>query len=267
MPSYLRSTLSLTFAAALALSGYALAQAPGETPAKGVSSDKVPAYDVVSIKPNKSGSGNVSIHTDDGNFDATNVSLKNMLLNAYGLKEAQLVDLPAWGDSTRFDIRAKILEPDLKILGKLSADQWRSMLQPILTDRFALKFHTESKVLPVYELVINKGGPKFQVSASPQHGDSINTHNRNLVATSVPMTSIADWLSSQVQRVVIDKTGLTGKYDLALKWSADDGPPPEADAPPPLITALQEQLGLRLQPAHDSVQTFVIDHVELPTEN
>ena len=88
-------------------------QSAAAAPAAIITTDaKTPAYDVVSIKPNKTGSGRVSIHVDDGNFDAFNVSLGTMIQNAYGLKEAQLFGLPKWGDSARFDIKAKIVDPD-----------------------------------------------------------------------------------------------------------------------------------------------------------
>jgi uncharacterized protein (TIGR03435 family) len=241
-----------------------------------VPDSKVPSYDVVSIKPNKTGSGNVDISIDDGNFDAVNVSLKSMLLNAYGLKDAQLVNLPKWGESARFDIKAKIIEPDKKLLEALSNQQFRSMQQPILTERFHLKFHREMKTLPVYELVVAKDGPKFKgTSAAEMSSDQgvngvraggINIRNQNLTATGIPMLSIADTLSDQVQRVVVDKTGLTGKYNLQLRWSRDDAGPPAAEtaAPPDLFTALREQLGLKLQASKAEIETFVIDQVVMP---
>ena len=228
---------------------------------------QVPAYDVVSIKPDKSGFGGTSIRIDDGNYDATNVSLKNFILNAYRLKQDQLISLPSWAESARFDIQAKVIEPDKKLLERLSEDQYASMQRPILTDRFQFKFHMESKILPIYELVLVKDGAKFKPAAKPDAGDSLNTHNRSLTATSVPMSSFADWLSGQMQRIVVDKTGLTGKFDLDLKWSPDDGPPPADDAPPPLLTALQEHLGLRLVSSKQSVPVLIVENLQPPTEN
>ena len=94
----------------------------------------------------------------------------------------------------------------------------------------------------------------------------MSQHNRDLTATGIPMTSLATALSSDLQRVVIDKTGLTARYDLTLHWSREDIPPDDS-APPVLFTALQEQLGLKLVPAKAPVPTFVIDHVEMPSEN
>jgi len=237
---------------------------------------KLPAYDVVSIKPNKTGSGRTSIDTGDGNFTASNVSLKTMINNAYNLKEGQLVDLPKWAESTRFDIQAKVLEPDKKVLDALTDEQSNSMLQPILTDRFQLKCHSETKVLPVYELVVVKGGPKFQASkitgdqkaTNGMNAGSMRVNNTAMTSTAIPISNLVALLSSNLQRIVIDKTGLTGKYDMDLTWSRDDVAAPASDsAPPSIFTALQEQLGLKLQPSKSQVETLVVDHVELPTEN
>ncbi len=232
---------------------------------------KVPSYDVVSIKPDHTDNGRVSIHIDDGNFDALGVSLKTMILGAYGLKESQLFGLPKWGDSAHFDIKAKILNPDKQQLQSLTQEQFQSMQQPILTDRFLLKFHRETKILPVYELVTIKGGPKFK-EATPTElkGDQgMSVHDRSMVATGEPMSRLAENLSAQLQRVVVDKTGLTAKYIFQLTWSPDDAQPSSLDgsAPPDIFTALAEQLGLKLQPGREEMDTFVIDHVEYPSEN
>jgi uncharacterized protein (TIGR03435 family) len=260
----------------MALSAPVLFAQDAVVPKMVVPDSKVPTYDVVSIKPNKSGSGNVDISVDDGNFEAVNVSLKTMLLSAYGLKDAQLVNLPKWGESARFDIKAKVIDPDKKIMDALTGPQFRSMQRPILTERFQLKFHREKKVLPVYELVVAKDGPKFKQTTdaemtgnSPINGvrpGGISVHNQNLTATGIPISSIADSLSGQVQRIVIDKTGLAGNYNLQLIWSRDDAKAPATDvAPPPdIFTALTEQLGLKLQAAKAEVETFVVDQVVMP---
>lgn len=239
----------------------------------------MPAYDVVSIKPDKTGSGNVNIWINDGNFTAANVSLKTLILSAWGLKDAQIIGLPKWGDSARFDIKAKIIDPDRKALAAFTPEQFRLMQQPILTDRFQLKFHHERKKLPVYDLVVIKSGPKFRETTAEEtasdkgvngvRAGGTSIHNRQLTATGVTLSSLADSLSGQVQRIVIDYTGLAGKYNLQLSWSADDaGPPsPDSSAPPDIFTALEEQLGLKLQPGKAEIDTFVIDHAELPSEN
>ena len=251
-----RSSKPLRLVAALVLAGLRL---NAQTPLS-----KLPNYDIVSIKPDKSGSGHVGVHTRDSTYQAENVSLKALLLNAYNLKEGQLINLPAWGESARFDINAKVLDPDLTVLNNLTQGQRGSMLQAMLADRFQLKGHTDTAILPVYELVVAKGGPRFKESASAD--DKVIGHNTELTATGMPLAALADELSSELRRVVIDKTGLAAKYDITLKWSSDDAPTTDT-SPPTLLTALQEQLGLKLVPAKAPVPTFVIDHVEMPSEN
>ena len=225
-----------------------------------------PAYDVVSIKPDKSGSGHSSIDSSNYRYTATNVSLRRMLEDAYGVKEDLISGMPKAVNDARFDVMAKAVDPDLKVLSKLTREQYRAMLRPFLMDRFQVKVHTEIKQMPVYEMVVVKGGPKFTEAAesSKEHsGTYIN--NRELTAYSISMTTLANSLYNQVQRTVIDKTGLTGKYDVALKWSPEDSADPASDAAPPIFTALREQLGLKLQPATRPVEVLVVDHAEMPS--
>jgi uncharacterized protein (TIGR03435 family) len=255
---------------------------------------KVPAFDVVSIKPNKSGSGRISIMFKPDGYSAENVSLKMLILGAYGLKEDQLSGVPNWADSARYDIDAKVAGPDVADLQKLKNDQRRLMLQPFLADRFKLKAHNETKVLPIYELGVAKSGFKLK-EATPGdtyangimgrdgagHGGSMRMSPGQLTAQGIPMTSLVNALSQQLHRSVVDKTGLTGMYDFTLQWTDEgsdpmfkgtDGAPQKADpAPdasgPSIFTALQEQLGLKLQSTKGPVETLVVDHVETPSEN
>jgi uncharacterized protein (TIGR03435 family) len=164
-----------------------------------------------------------------------------------------------------------------------------------LADRFKLKIHTETKQLPVYELVAPKGGSKLKEATAGDtyangikgldgvgRGGLMRVGRGQLTAQAVPITSLANMLSQQLQRTVLDKTGLTGKYDLELNWTPDqgsdpmfkgaEGSPQRGDAAPDssgpsIFTALQEQLGLKLQSAKGPVETLVIDHVEMPSEN
>ena len=280
----LRGFLALGLAFSVLLAPRLAAQA-GLPPLRAYVADaKLPVYDVVSIKPNKSGSGRINIDDGDGHFTASNVPLKTLINIAYNLKEGQLVDLPKWADSARFDIQAKVLEPDKKVFDALTDEQSGAMLQPILADRFQLKFHRETKVLPVYELVVVKDGSKFkeskivgdQKAANGMSAGSMSTHNSStngmmtstMTAIGIPISSLASQLSAQLQRIVVDKTGITGKYDLELAWTRDDSSNTTSDsAGVSVYTALQEQLGLKLQPSKSPVETLVIDHVELPSEN
>ncbi len=231
---------------------------------------KLPAYDVVSIKVNKSGSGSVNINSNDNRYSASNVSLKDLLENAYGIKKDLISGVTGPAASARFDVEAKIVDRDPDAVKKLTGRQYGQMLLPFLVERFQLKAHTETKTLPVFELVVIKDGPKFKQSEDDTHGSGTSIHGehngKELTAHNLSMTSLASSLTNEVHRTVIDKTGLAGKYDLGLKWSTDDGTA-QADSAPEIFTALQEQLGLKLQPGKGPVETLVVDSVEMPSEN
>jgi len=235
------------------------------------STPATPIYDVMSIKPNKSGSGSTDIDSDDGRFSAKNVPLKTLLAQAYDIKEDLISAFPGPVDSARFDIEAKVVDPDPAAIKEMTREQRRQMLLPLLTDRFRLKTHIEVKTLPVYELVAAKGGPKFKPSADQARtgsGSMSVNGSRVLVKLSahdVSIESLCKALARNVDRTVIDKTGLTGNFDLDLQWSKDDNP--DADAPPTIFTAIEEQLGLKLQPGKGPVATLVVDHAEMPSEN
>jgi uncharacterized protein (TIGR03435 family) len=266
-----RKLLFLAAAASITLStaiGQTNAAPSGSTPQAENTAATLPVYDVVSIKPNKSGSGSLDVETHSNTYSATNISLKKLLENAYGIKEDLISGLSGPIASARFDIEAKIVEPDPDALKKLSPNQRDAMLLPFLKERFQLKAHTETKTLPIYELIVIKGGPKFKQSSGDSTGNrSTNIHNRELTAHDIAMGSFASTLEGQVHRTVIDKTGLEGSYDLTLKWSPDDATSTQTDSAPAIFTALQEQLGLKLQPAKGPVQTLVVDHAEMPSEN
>jgi bla regulator protein BlaR1 len=149
----------------------------------------------------------------------------------------------------------------------MSNSQRRQMMLSLLIERFHLKAHTQMETLPVYELMIAKGGPKFAQAAAGPPGAHIHGLGKTaFAANNLPMAGLASYLADRVHRTVIDKTGLTERYDLALKWSADDAPE-TTDAAPSIFTALQEQLGLKLQPAKGPVERLVVDHVEMPSAN
>jgi uncharacterized protein (TIGR03435 family) len=230
------------------------------------------SYDVMSIKLNNTASGSSGMDTDDGHFSAHNVSLKVLLSQAYDIKQDLISGISGPVESARFDIEAKVVEPDTAALKKMTREQRRVMLLPLLIDRFQLKTHIEIKQLPVYELVVAKGGAKCKLSADQNNanGDMNIDGSRTTVklsAQDVSLASFAKSLSSRVDRTVIDKTGLAGNYNIDLQWSNEDNPDSGADPLPSIFTAIQEQLGLRLQPAHGPVETLVVDHAAMPTEN
>ena len=217
--------------------------------------------------------------------------MKELIKIAYDLNygaDQQVSGGPAWTGSARFDIEAKE-DPALgEKLQKLSSDergkQLRQMLRGLLADRFKLQVHHESSELSVYELVMPKSGSKLMPSvAQPSSIDADNSAKPRswirfagkglLEGNDADAATLVTALSMQPEiggRLVVDKTGLTGKYDFTLKWTPDMGQgadPPGADAGPTLFTALQEELGLRLQPTKAPVDVIVIDHVELPSRN
>ena len=233
----------------------------------------------------------MSVRNQDASFVATNINLTSLLMNAYGIRPELMSGLPGWANSTRFDVNAKVSDPDIDALKKLTPEQKRTQRQAqmlaLLADRFHLQAHIETKTLPVYDLVIAKGGPKLkentalpsQPTDAPGPGKppanmkpgSMWISNSQMTAVGIPTSNLAANLAFRVERNVIDKTGLTGKYDFTLKWrptelegKADASTDNDA---PDLFAALQEQLGLKLEPSKGPVDTLVIDHVELPTEN
>ena len=245
---------------------------------------KLPDFDVASVKQNKSDSRMMHWqYTPDG-ISLMNLSLKNVIASAYNVKQYLISGGPSWVDNASFDIDAKVAAPDVDAFKKLSPAQRRLMLQKLLAERFNLAVHTETKTLPVYDLVLAPGGPKFKPAApdpppspnaDPSDPPKLRSRLRfgpgELNLQDMPISSFVAQLSSALSRTVIEKTGLTGKYDIDLRWTPDDRPASseteKADAPPDLFTAVQEQLGLKLEPSKGPVDTLVIDHVELPTAN
>jgi len=263
----------------------------------------LPSFEVASVKPSHSSENRMRIWISPGKFTVENVSLGSLIMFAYDAKsEAQISGGPSWVKSENFNIEAKEDDAQAAELQKLPQEQAqqqiRLMVQSLLADRFKLKVSHQTKELPVYALVVAKNGPKLTRSAplpSPDGADpsaepkmrrGIMMNGRGeLTGMSTPMSFLADVLSRQREtggRVVVDKTGLTGNYDWTLHWTpespaplfkgADNNPTPEgAPAPdtsgPTLFTALEEQLGLKLESQKGNVETLVIDSVEQPTEN
>jgi uncharacterized protein (TIGR03435 family) len=261
----------------------------------GDAADVIPAFEVVSVKPNRSGSGSVRVNLPDDGYSATNIPLKLFVASAYGIKQEQISGAPSWVESARYDIQAKVAGSDVAALRRLSMGGRNSMLQQVLTDRFKLKVHRGQQELPVYELVIAKKGPKLK-EAIP--GDTYANGIKGpdgvaragmmwmipgqLTGQAIPISNLARLLSRQLGLTIVDKTGLTGKYDIKLQWDPEESrgpmfagpqggnqeaaPPPDASGPS-IFTALREQLGLRLQSTKGPVETLVIDHIERPSEN
>jgi uncharacterized protein (TIGR03435 family) len=219
-----------------------------------------PVFEVASIKENKSGSQNWSNRTAGDRYSGTNVSLISLLRTAYALQEFQLVGYPAWAETDKFDIEAKMesgAKPqDLPIA-----------LQRLLADRFKLVVHREPRQSSIYTLVVTEDGPKFKPGDPSKCSGrcGFNASPTEIVGESVTMEQFAARLSRSIGTHVVDGTSLKGTFDFKVSWLPDDRFSGRgASANPTLFTAIQEQLGLRLQGGRGPVDTLVIDRVEKP---
>jgi uncharacterized protein (TIGR03435 family) len=252
-----------------------------------------PAFEVATIKPSHGNGGQTNYGIAEGRFSAENVTVAELIRLAYNVKsDDQLQKGPDWTNSEQFDISAKTADEDGIALQKLAPserfDQYRLMVQSLLADRFKLKVSMREKVLPVYAMVVAGNGPKLTAATSgTQHMPWLWGGSRGeLHAASVSMDFFAGWLSGRADaggRVVVDKTGLKGIYDFTLKWTPMDsaaGSTADSNAGaqtavghatdatgPSLLTALEEQLGLKLEPQKAPVGVLVLDHVEEPSPN
>jgi uncharacterized protein (TIGR03435 family) len=226
--------------------------------------------------------------TPDG-ISQSNIPVKSLIATAYGVKDDLVSGGPGWVDSASYDIEAKVAGPDVPAYKTLSRDQRNQMLQALLTDRLKLAVHPETREMPIYELVIAKGGSKLKEASAGDtypnglkgpdgvsHAGMMRMDGRGrFTGQGIPLANLIDILSRQLHRTVIDKTGLAGKYDFTLEYTPDDTPrdagPVHGDSPDPngptIFTALEEQLGLHLNSSKGPVKTIVIDHIEPPAEN
>jgi uncharacterized protein (TIGR03435 family) len=276
----------------LKLVGITLVTTAGLTQPQTSAPAPLPEFAAASVRLNTSGARGSTLLVNPVTFTAVNVPLRNIILTAYSVRANHLVGGPAWIESDPYDISAKPANA-------VSANAMSLMLQSLLEDRFKLKTRWETRVLPVYVLTVAKSGLKMeQATCTPRdpkkppaleqevctgfRGVQASGLNRSMNATGLAMS---DWilpLENSTRREWIDKTGLTGWFNIRLTWSVDPAlvaPAPggqnAADQPaapiepggPSLFTALQEQLGLKLESSNSPVQVLVIDHVERPTEN
>jgi len=237
-------------------------------PQPALAQTSAPAFEVATIKPAApSPDGHTHINYPRGDrFSAANITLLALMQWAYDMPQKQILNGPSWLSSTRFDIQAESapLHQAQPLTTEQDTNLKRRMLQTLFADRFHLKLHQETRILPAYDLVLAKGGSKLQPSHS--NGKTIGAGDTHFNAEGLTTPLIAEELSHYAGRIVVDKTNLTGRYDLKLRWSPDDAPATDNSAPS-FFTALQEQLGLKLEPAKDPIPVLVIDHIDLPTPN
>jgi uncharacterized protein (TIGR03435 family) len=281
------------------------------------------AFDVVSIKRNANGAG-MTMRMAPGNMSAFNVPVRQLIRQAYGLQDFQIVGGPDWMSADRFDVEGKF-DPT-PVAGLAGPPRIQAMLKTMLADRFKLAARSETREMPILALVMarddkrlgpqlkpsavdcaalqkqfagarqgggppdGRGGPPLDGRGSPPPpGTPFSLGERpqcggrggfgQMIAGGIPMAQFVTQLSQLTSRVVVDRTGLTGGYDVDLKWSPTpdqlpQGPPPPGVEPPvidpngpSLFSALEEQLGLKLDARRGPVEVLVIDRIELPTEN
>ena len=249
----------------------ALDFAPGQTEAGR------PTFDVASIHESKKETdGHHHLINDPAVslFRTVNLSVRDLIQFAYDLPKSQILGGPAWLDSAMFDIDAKSdASVDATLRGmpnKQARRQKQVMVQGLLADRFQLKAHQETRQLAVYALIQTKDGPKFKPSEVSGTTIDAGLSRLHVAGSDDTLGLLARELASQTGRVVLNQTGLSGRYDLNLRWSRVDGVASDAaaaDAPPDLFTAIQEQLGLKLQSTKGAVPVLVIEDVGMPSAN
>ncbi len=258
-----------------------------------------PTFEVASIKPSEF-DGHVAFNVQPGRFVVNSVTIKFLITMAYDIKAYQISDGPNWLDTATYAIDAKA--------PGLNRDNLKLMIQSLLEERCKLKLRRETRELPVYSLVIAKGGHKLQRSKD-ENGNPLNEVPReagrgagrilqpgdpspagtmmvgpgSFSAGAASIDQLVSFLSGPLGRKVIDKTGITGLYNINLTWSPDSSqqdftglPKPPGFLPPQqsgentgpsVFTAIQEQLGLKLEPDKGPVDSFIIDGIEKPSEN
>jgi uncharacterized protein (TIGR03435 family) len=274
------------------------------------------SFEVASIKPSApapNGIFRIGIETSGNRWTASGITAGILIQQAYDVRDYQISGAPSWVNSERYDIVAKADTPNI------TKEMIRVLLQSLLAERFNLKFHRETKELPIYALVVGKGGHKLHMSeiqpdaqtdsqppdpsksaqagavagraggavagagAPVKGGSMMMMRSGELSAQMTPVSAIAAMLAQQLGRPVIDKTDIKGYFDFDLKYTPDETQrgmmfggmaPPATDSPPPgdssvpsIFTAVQEQLGLKLEASKGPVETLVIDHIEKASGN
>jgi uncharacterized protein (TIGR03435 family) len=248
-------------------------------PRKQMPADAEPGVEVATIKPNNTGGSSMQVLTFRGRTLVTqNSSLADLIMFAYSAQMKQIIGAPDWIEKDRYDVNAT---PDVE--GTPTADQVRILIRNLLADRFQLKFHHDKRELSAFVLRVGKDGAKVKPSEpnGNLHGVGMQAAKSGalLFANNSPISAFTNFLQSLVlDRPVVDQTGLTGKYDLAVTLTLDDsmfnGHPPAFPKPadgvepaPNLFEAIQEQLGLKLTPEKTQVDVLAIDHVGKPSAN
>jgi uncharacterized protein (TIGR03435 family) len=229
--------------------------------------DADPDWEVVSVK-----AADPDDKYDFFNIKGRHVVIRNetvlsILRTAYGMQKSQFVGLPDWVKTEHYNVDGV---PDA--VGVPDADQMHALMRKLLAERFGLKAHREQREMDVYALTVAKGGPRMEPSKSaadamPGNAGGEDSGRQTRRYWNVSMADLAPMLQFNVDRPVVDQTGIKGRYDVTMKWTVDQERATEPDAPPGLFTAIQEQIGLKLEPVKAAADVLVVDAVERPGAN
>jgi uncharacterized protein (TIGR03435 family) len=235
------------------------------------------AFEVATIKPANPENRGLSMLVGRGGnnlFTTTNSTVNDLITLAYGLHARQIAEGPSWLESEKFDISAKPEQPGIPNLTQLQV-----MVRKLLADRFGLAFHIEKREVSAYVISVGRNGPKLSKSESGGNLPGFGGRGPGgVTVVNSTMAEFAGFLQSRIlDRPVVDQTGLSGKFNFTLEWRPDQaqlpqGPnapqlPPEIENRPDLFTAIQEQIGLKLDAARAPVEVYVVDKVQKPSEN
>jgi bla regulator protein blaR1 len=238
-------------------------------------------FDVATIKPSDPGSNaKLFQFMPGGELRTVGSTLRELIETAYDVRQVQIQEGPAWAARDRYDVTAKVvseIEADPSTLGDAERRKWTDRLRlrtrVLLADRFKLVVHRETRELPVYTLNIDKNGLKAYGLKESTSYRGISLRNGSMTGVGAAMVVLVSYLANVLQRPVIDRTGLIGRYDFTMKWTPEQTTPApaapalESSEPSSVFTALREQLGLRLDSARGPVEVLVIDRAEKPSEN
>jgi uncharacterized protein (TIGR03435 family) len=237
-------------------------------------SQTAPVIEAATIKPVKEPSpNNMHDRTEGRRLSMRYTTLRDLMMMAYEVDPRQILGGPAWVATDEYDIDAVAID------GVEANESEEAMLKELMAGRFQLKVHREQRVMAVYVLEVAKGGPKLKVANAEETGNSQCEHPGVCRFYNRPLTNFARFMQFVVlDKPVVDKTGITGSFDFELKWTPDESqfrgmgirvplPTDGTTALPGLYTAIQEQLGLKLEPKKIPAEVLVIDHVERPSEN
>jgi uncharacterized protein (TIGR03435 family) len=270
MPTVIPNPMLLLALAVIPLAAHASAAQPPP-----MAADAHPTYEVATIKPSRPDADRL-VQMQGARLVTADTSVVDLMMFAYGVHPSQVIGGPDWLRTQKFDL---LVQPNLP--GRPSSAQMKVILQKLLTDRFNLVFHHAQMKLPVYRIVPAKSGPKLTPTSDESktfNTAAIGFPDGSMTINDATLPEFANLLLRYValDRPVVDHTGIPGKYDYKLTWTPDfsqfNGKSPwpsttDANAPPSLYTAIQEQLGLKLEAAKEPTDVLLIDHATQPSDN